>query len=223
MEQKHKIIAIVALVVVVLALTIGFAAFSKELDVTFSDSSVTPNGTLDIRFLATEGDKDKTEGVTTTVTPSTIGGATANAATIAADASTINNLGVVFTDKNQTVTYDFFIYNASDYDAYLRKVEMLNYASESTNKVCTPIGTTDADLVANACEDISLSIEIGDNVVMETKEDTFTAPEIGSKAQPIPVRVTIAYAGDSLLPNGDFKINFGSIKLTYSSLSVEGN
>lgn len=214
-ERSTKIIAIVALVVSVVGLSVGFAAFSKDLNITFSESSVTPGGSLDLKFVVSEDDKT---GTNKTVTAKLNGATAANDATIAGDASSISGLTATFTDKGQSVDYDFYIYNASEYDAYLRKVTFENYTGQNKNKVCTAIGATNVELVANACDDITLSISVGGENVTSTLEDGFSTPEI-EHGKTIPVKITISYAGDSLLPNGDFKINFGAIKLSYSSLA----
>jgi len=75
-------------------------------------------------------------------------------------------------------------------------------------------------MVNSACEDIVLSIDIAGSTAISTNATSFTTPKIEA-GEVTPVKVTIEYKDDettSQLPNGDFKINFGGIKLGYSSL-----
>ena len=51
-DRGSRVIAIIALCVAVVGLSVGFAAFTKDLNITFSDSNVEVSGELDIKFLA---------------------------------------------------------------------------------------------------------------------------------------------------------------------------
>ena len=215
-DRGSRVIAIVALCVAIVGLSIGFAAFTRDLNITFSDSNVNVSGDLDVKFLASSDKEDTTTSITGTLNDATA----ASTATIENDGLTISNLGATFSDKGQSVEYDFYIYNNSEYDAYLKAVEFLNYTGVETNKVCTALTGTTQSLVDSACSDISLTINIAGEDVLNTKTSNFMSPKI-TKGETIPVKITIDYNGDensSLLPNGDFKINFGGIKLNYSSL-----
>ena len=214
-ERTTKIIAVVALIIGVLGLSIGFAAFTRELNITFNESSVTPSGTLDVKFTVTN-DKEDTS---TTITPTLNDAVAANPATIS-NGTTISGLNATFSDKGQSVEYNFFVYNNSEYDAYLKNVDFLNYTDSNQNKVCTAVSGTSATMVATACNDIVLSIDIAGSTAIITSASSFTTPKIVA-GQIVPVKVTIEYKNDettSQLPNGDFKIKFGGIKLNYSSL-----
>ena len=215
-DRSSKIIAVVALIIGIVGLSVGFAAFTRDLNITFAESNVKLTGDLDVKFLASSntGDTNKT------VAGSLNGATSAIDATIASDGLTISSLGATFSDKGQSVSYDLYIYNNSEYDAYLKKVEFLNYTGSETNKVCTALSGTTQSSVDEACDDISLSITVGGETVMDTKDSNFTVPKI-TKGDTVPVKITITYnggEGSALLPNGDFKINFGGIKLSYSSL-----
>lgn len=215
-DRGSRVIAVVALLVAVVGLSIGFAAFTRDLNITFSDSNVNVSGDLDVKFLASDDTEDTTIEIPFNLNDATAAGA----ATIGNDGLTINGLGATFSNKGQSVEYDFYIYNNSEYDAYLKKVEFLNYTGKQVNKACTALTGTTQGLVDAACEDISLTIAIAGEDVVDTQTSDFTSPMIG-KGKTVPVKITINYDGgenSALLPNGDFKINFGGIKLNYSSL-----
>ena len=230
-DRGTKVIAIIALCVAVVGLSIGFAAFTKDLNITFSESNVNVSGELDIKFLASEDVNDTSTTVDGMVVAADGGDTTnmsANVATISSDGTTISGLGVTFSDKDQAVYYDFYIYNNSEYDAYLKAIDFLNYEGTETNKVCTALEGTTQSLVDDACEDIHIGLGVGATNVIDTSQSGFTSVKIPS-GEIVSAVITIIYAGDllneelgtsgsALLPNGDFKINIGDIKFSYSSL-----
>lgn len=216
-ERSSKIIAIVALIVGIVGLTVGFAAFTRDLNITFSESNVKVSGDLDVKILASNTTTDTTK----TVVGELDGATSALDATISDDGLTISGLGATFDGKGQSVEYDFYIYNNSEYDAYLKKVEFLNYTGEQKNKVCTAVNGTTQTLVDASCNDISLTIEVGGEEVINTQDSNFSSPGI-TKGTTVAAKIIITYndgTGTAKLPDGDFKINFGGIRLSYSSLT----
>ena len=51
-ERGTRIIAIMALCIGIIGLSIGFAAFTRDLNIQFSESNVKISGDLDVKFLA---------------------------------------------------------------------------------------------------------------------------------------------------------------------------
>ena len=232
-DRGTKVIAIVALCIAIVGLSIGFAAFTKDLNITFGESNVNISGDLDIRFLASDNVNDTSttiNGVGFNVSSGEVENILASPAMISSDGTTISGLSATFNNKDQVVQYFFCIYNNSQYDAYLKAVDFLDYTGATTNKVCTALEGTTQSLVDDACEDIHIGVDVvGETTVMDTSASGFTSVKI-PKGEIIYVDLTIAYAGDvsneeafetngsALLPNGDFKINFGDIKFSFSSL-----
>ena len=231
-DRGAKVIAITALCIAIVGLSIGFAAFTKDLNITFGESNVNISGDLDIKFLASEDPEDMSitiEGILDALGDNTESAVAANPATISSDRATISGIGATFNNKDEAVGYDFYIYNNSEYDAYLKGVDFLNYTGAETNKVCTALTGTTQSLVDDACQDIHIVVTVGETTAIDTSASGFTSTKI-PKGEVIPVYLTIVYAGDvineeafetngsALLPNGDFKINFGDIKFSYSSL-----
>ena len=215
-ERGAKLIAIFALVVGVVGLSLGFAAFTKDLNITFEQSNVNVGGVLNVKLLPSNSKTD----ATTTVAGTAIGdGASALPATIN-DGTIIGGLGATFTGKGQSVVYEFYVYNFDQYDAYLTGIEFANYSGASTNKVCTAVSGTEQSQVDESCKDISLTIDVAGKTAIDTNTSSFTTPKLNADLA-TSVKVTITYSDDDgthELPNGDFKINFGSIKLSYSSV-----
>ena len=110
-NRGSKIIAIVALVVAVFGLTLGFAAFSNTLVIS-SSATVTPSSdTFKVNFSSSDTalETNNITGVATVGTP-TVGEAKISG-------TTISDLTAGFTEPGQTVTYTFYARNTGDYNA----------------------------------------------------------------------------------------------------------
>ncbi len=214
MEKRRtgQAIAIMALVVGVVGVSIGFSAFSNALKIQ-SNATVTPDkDTLNVDFSSSDQSVDASE-----IVPTVTGSIQATNAIINnTNDPTISNLSATFTEPGQSATYSFYAYNAGELTAYLKSIIYGNATGETTNKVCkAKEGTTDA-LVQKACEGISLKVKVG------TEADTTSG--IGSiashslkKATGEAVTVTLEYAAGAERADGDFTVSFGDVTLNYSS------
>jgi hypothetical protein len=90
----------------------------------------------------------------------------------------------------------------------------------ATLKSCSAIeGGTNATLVQNACNDITLSLKVGNNTILSTNTAEFTTHTIAAGAWQ-QVVVEIAYDGTGYpLPDGDMKVTFDGIKLNYTTIA----
>ena len=118
-RRRIKVLSIIALLLVIAGMTLGFAVFSSTLNIS-SSVTVSPDSnffnvefceidTLDFcgenRDVDWEVEYEVTNGATT------LG---------SADAEGLNarNLGARFTKPNQSVSYKFYVHNLGEYDAY---------------------------------------------------------------------------------------------------------
>ena len=211
-DRSTKVIAIVALCVAVFGLSVGFAAFSNDLTIK-SEATVKPNASdFDVNF--SSSDTSETDG---TVTATSTAGATAEPATIStATAPTISGIKVGFTEPGQSAKYSFFAHNAGKYNAFLNNVTFKNVNDANANIVCVAAEGTNANMVASACQGISIKVKVGTTTFVEP------TPTITSHELPIdqyePVEVTIEYASGAARADGDFQVNIGDIVLTYGSV-----
>ena len=144
--MKDKKIIIVALIMAVISLSVGFAAFSSTLTIS-SSATVTPNSS-DFKVIFSSSE---TSAATTAITPS-VSGATASNATVTG--TKLSNISVAFTEPGQRADYAFYVRNDGQYDAYLNNVNIGSIT-------CTPgTGATKA-LVDSACEGIKISVTYG--------------------------------------------------------------
>jgi hypothetical protein len=195
------------------SLSVGFAAFSNSL-VIKSSAKVTPNSsTFNVDF-SSSGTSLATTAVAPTKTPTTL---TATSAAIDNTSDpTISNLSVTFTEPGQKVVYTFYAYNAGQYDAYLKSITYANVTGKTAAKVCTAASGTTDTLVQAACDDITVSVKVGDLSEVSGSKASITGHTLAKGAFE-QVTVTIEYASNGDRADGDFTVAFGDITLLYSS------
>lgn len=205
-NRDSKVIAIVALLVAVVGLSLGFAAFSSVLTINAS-ANVKPKEDFNVVFstVSSSAVNDKVIGE-----PSSED-VTAGEASI--NNTSIDGLTAAFTEPGQSVTYSFYAYNSGQYQAFLNSIAF-------GTKTCTKTAESTADetLVQSACDGIVLKVQVG--------SDEFTVGQttVGSTHQPIAVAgaeavtVTIEYTAGSARADGEFDVTFGPVTLNYSSV-----
>jgi len=220
-DRTYQVVAIVGLIIGVMALTIGFAAFTTTLTIS-SAADVTPAATtLDVVF-STSSSSAVTGTVTGVATGET--GATAGDATLAA--TTVSGISAHFTKPGQTVTYTFNVYNNSAYLAYLTEIVFKNASGESAFKVCkAKSGSSNpaTNDITTACNGITLTLTVDGLETTTSKTPSEIAAYSGNKTIAATtgktVTVVITYASGSSIPDGDIEVAFGDIDLKYSSVA----
>ena len=216
MEKNRgaKIIAIIALLVAVSGLSLGFAAFSNSLTIT-SGASVTPNSnTFNVDFSSSNVSLE-TNDIVPVKSVSTI--IATNATIDNTSVPTISNLSATFTEPGQSVTYTFYAYNSGEYDAYLKTISYLNVVNSSSFKVCTASTGTNATLVQSACDSISVKVKAGSEAETNGTVASISGHKLEKGAFET-ITVTIDYAAGGARADGDFSVSFGEIALGYSSV-----
>lgn len=212
-NRNAQVIAIVALVVAVLGLSVGFASFSNVLNIQSSANVKPDSSTLNVDF-SSSIDSVTVAEITPTATPNSI--VTTNATIDNSADPTISNLSATFTEPGQSVVYKFYAYNAGELNAYLKSIVYANAAGSNATKVCTAKeGTTDA-LVQKACENILVKVKVGNELETATGKASITGHSLAKKTGEM-VTVTLEYAAGAERTDGDFSVAFGNITLNYSS------
>lgn len=213
-NRKIQIIAIVALVIGVVGLSIGFAAFSSVLNIQTSANVKPDSSTLNVDFSTAE-DKMEIAEIIPTATPNSL--VTTNGVIDNSGDPTISKLSATFTEPGQSVVYKFYAYNAGELNAYLKSIVFSNVIGQNTTKICTAgQGTTDA-LVQKACDKISVKIKVGNELETTTGKASITGHAL-SKGIGELVTVTLEYEAGADRADGDFTVAFGNITLNYSSV-----
>ena len=248
-KRKSQIAIIAVLAVAVVALGVGFAAFSTALTIT-SSASVTPDSsTFRVVFADSQGTYNPITAPNSnpvTIAPqlsATVQNFTATDATInntATHSPEITGLSANFTAPGQSVTYTFKVKNIGEYDAFLNSIDFQNATQANSNKVCT--ANTDSEngnaplatdtYVQEACGLISLSVQIHGSTFTTTSTPS-PSPKLdksGTNSESTVV-VTIAYAAPNTnadgyttagaygRADGPFTVAFGDIQLNYSTVA----
>lgn len=224
-DRTFQVIAIVGLIIGVSALTLGFAAFSTSLTIQSSAEVNLGEQVLDVEFSTSDSSIVNGSSATVTGVASGEAGASGSAATI--NSTTVENIHAIFTKPGQTVTYTFYVYNNSAFTAYLNGIAFQDIAGSSpaVKKQCSPKTGTGVNGASNglddACNDISISISVDGFSTSETKTGSqITSGKSIATKNAKTVVVTVTYANNGHEVDGDFDVEFGDIKLDYSSVEA---
>ena len=214
-DSNSKTLIFLALIVGVIGLSIGFAAFSGLLTIE-EEAYVKP----DNKFFKVNFSSSATALQTDSIEP------TKSATTIEATPANINNdsiptitgIRATFTEPGQSVTYNFHTYNSGKYQAFLKSVVFNNIENETLSKKCIPIAGSNIteDLLTKACNDIKVSIKVKDTL-FNSSNNNITAHTLPINTSE-PIELKLEYQNNNNFVDGDFKIELGSISLNYSSI-----
>ena len=228
MERKRssRIIAIIAMVIAVIGLTVGFAAFTRTLTIESKATVNTDESTFSVKLSATASTVDDKTPVTTSAKTDNI---QTNSATIDNSTNpkkpTIKGLGVTFTKPGQTATYTFYAVNDGEFDAFLKEITFANVDGSNTISG-TGDGSTDSGMVTKACGGIEMTVTV-DGVAATTKvgtngsnysiESHKIAKPVGKTFSSHTITVQLEYKADSTVADGSVTVKIGDVSLKYSS------
>lgn len=203
-ERKKRTITLSILLVAVLAISVGFAAYSATLKIN-SSMIVNPD---DSRFKVLFSSSDNSlETNAVKASPETMGSdATIDNTTV----PTISNLTAKFTKPGDSVTYTFYVRNEGGYVAHLNSISFVG------KKCIAEEGTSDA-LAIRACTSITATISVGDVTTTSTKTDI--TGETLTPAESKQVTVTLSYDSNGARADGPFMVEFGYISMYYGTIS----
>ena len=138
-EKNNKVLAVAALLVAIVGLSIGFAAYSGTLTIK-SGATVTPDkDTFSIDFTNTPDGVDP-DPIIPEVYPE---GVKADPAIIDnTDNPTVSGLKAYFTAPGQKVSYTLYAYNNGQYSTYLKNILFKNSQDLITHNYCPNYITT---------------------------------------------------------------------------------
>ncbi len=226
-DRNARIIAIVALVLAVAGVSIGFAVLSTNLTIEPIDASVKANDDLFTVYFSNKDSEYSTGEVTPTLSESDDPEFTGNTITIEDKSTTLSGIGGTFTEPGQTITYTLGVSNLSKLRAYLNEVIFENVDGTDSKVKCESVNTNgnglDEGSLKTACDAIKVSIIFDNNRV-------FTSNAKGTCVEAIPAKtnqpgmkkviVKITYDDNAIPTTGDFKATFGKIKLIYQTEST---
>ena len=231
-DRGARVIAIVALLIAVVGLSVGFAVMSSTLTIS-STAEVKPNeNDFTVQF-STNSSTITGEGPTVVGTTSSTA-VTASTATIAngTKSSTLSGIHATFTEPGQSATYTFYAVNGGKYTAYLNSIAFGKASGATGNefKVCTK-GTDTTEETVNggtgitgACDGISLKLSVGSLSNLDDSSSglgdisSHSLAPLGETGNGETVTVVITYAANAARADGDFTVAFGDITMTYGAV-----
>lgn len=209
-NKTYKIIAIVALLLGIVGVTLGYAAFSSTLKIE-SSAEVVPNGTNFNVDFSSSSSSVVTDDITPTLSDNVTGFSATNAEIDNSGNPVISNLHATFTEPGQSATYTFYAYNAGQYLAYLNSIVFTG------NKTCTARTNTNQGLVDTACTGISLSVQVSGIDATTSSVASISNHSLAIGAADT-ITVVIEYAAGSGRADGDFDVTFPDVTLTYNPI-----
>lgn len=208
-KKSYRLIIIIAIIVGIAGITIGYAAFSNNLIIQPS-AEVNPSAsTFNVDFSSAD-DAVETDPIVPTLS-ATVTGFSATSATISnASDPTISNMKATFTAPGQSVTYSFYAYNAGEYIAYLNSITF------NGSRSCSAGQNTTAALVTSACNGITVSVKVGNENATSSTVSSITNHTLAKNAAE-EVEVVISYESNSATADGEFTVTLPSITLNYGS------
>lgn len=166
-SRQIKILSIIALVLAIAGMSLGFAAFSSTLSIS-SSATVTPNDdnfSVEIIGMDSNGEYTLTDSIMGVADGNASG---SNATVTNGKALTISNINVSFTEPGQTVWYRFIIKNTGMYDTYMKTGQVKVLSGQDSPIVCTPADGSNVSqsLMDDACSaiDVDFYFYLNDNV-----------------------------------------------------------
>ena len=211
-NKKEKIFIIVMLVIAVVGLTIGFAAYQAVLNIN-TTAQVSPNSNAFKVFFSSSSTTTETNDIKPTVSGSNSTNIIANKASIDNSGTypTISNLSAVLTEPGQKVEYNFYVRNDGQLEAFLTSIVL----DGNSFKSCIGGDGTSDSLVAAACESITFTVKVGDTSVTSTTLGISGNSLLPSSSEL--VTVTIEYNSNGARADGPFEVYFGNVYVTYRS------
>ena len=196
-ERNGKTIAIAALIIAVIGLSVGFASISTVLNI--KGTGRVQSSSFDVHFESLTTTPSKTETTTIVTAPQIQSGSTE-----------ISTYDVTFAQPGDYVTYTFNIVNGGTYDAVIETVTV-------PTPTCTGTGDTATTDAKNVCDYITytLTYDEDDNKNAIEVGDTLTKQEASKKA-----KLTLAYDIDKQvtpekLPKGAVSISNLDVSIKY--------
>jgi len=210
-ERRKKVMTLSILAISILTISIGFAVFSSTLNIK-STASISPDASNFKVVFSNKSNAVDTSNVIPTKTPTTIG---ASEGVINNTTNpTLTGLEADFTAPGQKAVYNLYVYNAGEFIAYLNSVTLKG------NKSCTPGEGASIQLVGQACEDITVTVKVGNDSYNKTTTG-ITGKSIGV-GESTPIQITIEYLSGGALADGPFSVEFNDISLFYETVAGQG-
>lgn len=212
-KREDKTIEIIALLIAVLCLAMGFLSYTSKITIE-QNLTANPNDLTFKVVFSTSNKSEKIEPVVPKIEPRSSSATAENAIIDNKNGPVITNLNVKFTYPGQRARYTFYVYNAGEYMAYLNDIIYSYVPYTNLKKVCLPKDGKMNESIKNACNDIKITTKITDITTSDSLyyiNNRTLRPRTGQM-----VEVTIEYLKDGDVANKEFEVIFGDIYLSYA-------
>lgn len=208
-SRKAKKGILIALLLIVVALSVGFAAYQSNLTIKATATVKGDTASFSVRFSASQS-----EAIGGTPVYDSNGYAQGGEFS-EGPVLTLTNLKANFTAPGQTATWLVYAFNNGKFDAFLNSVNVGAIT-------CTAAEGTDQTKVDLAASGISVKVTVGSKEFTEATTTLSSTHKLGINTGE-PVLVTLTYAAGSQIADGDFNVSIGDIVLNYESVDKSGN
>ena len=213
-DRKLKMLFLMALVLSVTAMTLGFAAFSTTLNIS-SSASVTPNSEdFKLQMFGINGDN-----VVPITYQSTAGSTNGR---INDDGISISGINVVLTKPGDSVSYKFIVKNVGEYDAYILSFKGNKFEDINRPFRCTAVDGVDisGELLEQACNSLQVNYGVYDinnnSLLFNNKASGILVPA----GESIYVGVSYRYNANGVYADGAFNVEVGDLSMEFTTAHV---
>ena len=232
-DRKVKLLSIIALVLAIAGMSLGFAAFSSTLTIS-SSATVTPNSDdFSVEFIGMDSNEEYT--LKNSIIGISENGAIGSTATITnGNTATISNINVSFTEPGQSVTYPYIIKNTGLYNTYMRTGLVKVPSGQTSPIVCTAAdnSTVTQELLDSACAGIDVQFHFSKDSALfnmgireiykkggdrPTEFSWVSDPFIMQPGEYITAYYSVQYAEDAVRADGAFNVEIADSELAFST------
>ena len=203
-ERRKQMTTLSILLVAILVISVGFAAFSATLKIN-SKMTVNPDNTYFKVKFSSNANTLETNAIK--ASPENKG---SDATIDNTSVPTISGISANFTVPGDTATYTFYVRNEGRYEAFLNSITL-------KDKNCIEAEGTNSELAQHICDSITMSLSVGNITTSETMLDI--TGESLSPGESKQVTVTISYDENAEISDGPFTVEFGDISMYYATVS----
>ena len=219
-NRYSKYIAVIALLISVVGVSLGFAAYSNTVQIkAAADYKVGANPTTKPTEPSTDPDTPTQGPVTPTPDPDNTPGGTAETADVTANG--IENIMVHFTAPGQKFNYTFYGVNPTEFVSYLNKIVFGTKTcspDNSNGNAAQAVYVNGADGTSGACADIHLNVTAGGVEYIEDDSNQEINGHTIAAGGNETIVVTVEYVDGGAVADGDFTVDFGTTELQYSTV-----
>ena len=210
-ENHTKTIAVIALLIAVIGVSIGFASYARTFNIQSTNTTSVLKGSdpFSTGLYLTVGSNNGT--ISDTIQGSSDKGVT------------WSGLTGTLSESTKSITYTATLNNVSSYIAYLSSVSSNGYLTcEAVNAA-----ETNNDLVSAACAKLTLTVSINSYERTITTTSNINDSNLNDGSYLVnatngtaPVTLTLAIDDSAVFPDGDFKVTIPAITFNYTSLKA---